>query len=226
MVSLFSHIGLGDLLLLYGAILRLAKIHGGLRIYCYFAHEVSVRSFFVNYPDIQVVPVPRGTGWYGLPDEHALRPAVDGKILRCGFYAAQGVRRDISFPELFYQQLGVAYKERWEASGPLLAAAMAVAQLDTDLDVFVHDDASRGFNIIKGIDGQKVLRPLENGASILQYVNVLRKMKKIHCMDSVFYHLVESLLGIAAELYYHRYPRLYIPGWFDYPRRYPWTVLV
>jgi hypothetical protein len=225
MVSLFSHIGLGDLLLLAGAIIRLARRHGGLRIYCYFAHEVSVHSFFAAYPEIQVVPVPRGTSWYGLPDEHALLPAVDGKILRCGFYAAQGIRHDISFPELFYAQLGIDFKERWN-SCPIEKAAEAVAQLDSDIPVFVHDDASRGFNIIKGIDSQKVLRPFESGASILQYVNILRKMRKIHCMDSVFYHLIESLLGITAELYLHRYPRLYIPGWFDYPKRYPWQILI
>jgi hypothetical protein len=44
-------------------------------------------------------------------------------------------------------------------------------------------------------------------------------------MDSAFYHLVESLDNIEAELYYHRYCRLYIPGWFDYVRRYKWQVL-
>ena len=225
MVSLFCHIGLGDLALLSGAIVKLLQRYGKLRIYCYFMHEVSVRSFFAAYSNLQIVPVPRGNSWYGLPDEHALRPAVDGNILRCGFYAAQGIRHDISFPELFYSQLGIPFKERW-ASCPLEAAAEQVAQLDTDLEVFVHDDAARGFNILKGIDSVKVLRPLENGGSILQYVNILRKMRKIHCMDSVFYHLIESLLGITAELYYHRYPRLYIPGWFDYPRRYKWSVLV
>jgi hypothetical protein len=225
MVSLFSHIGLGDLMLLAGAIVKLLERHGRLRIYCYSSHEVSVRSFFAAYPDLEIVPVPRGTNWYGLPDEHVLRMSVDGRVIRCGFYAAQGVRNDISFPELFYAQLGIPYKERW-ASCPIEKAAEAVDQLDSDIPVFVHDDAERGFNITKGIDSQRVLRPLENGGSILQYVNILRKVKKIHCMDSVFYHLVESLLGIEAELFYHRYPRLYIPGWFDYVRRYNWQVLV
>jgi hypothetical protein len=224
-VSLFCHIGLGDLILLSGAIVKLLQRYGRLRIYCYAAHEVSVRSFFAAYPGLVIVPIPRGACWYGLPDESALRPSVDGKILRCGFYAAQGVRSDISFPELFYAQLGIPYKERFE-SCPLEAAAEEVTQLETDLDVFVHDDASRGFHITKGIDSQKVYRPFENGASILQLVNILRKMRKIHCMDSCIYHLVESLLGIMAELYYHRYPRLYIPGWFDYPKRYPWQILV
>ena len=224
MVSLFSHIGLGDIILLAGAIVRLAKRHGGLRIYCYFVNEESVRSFFAAYPEIQVVPVPRGERWYGVPDERALLPAVDGNILRCGFYADPRVRHDISFPELFYEQLGIPYKERFE-SCPLEAAAEGVTQLETDLPVFVHDDAIRGFNILKGIDSVPVYRPPLTSGSILQFVNILRKAKKRHCIDSSFYHLIESLLGLTGEFYYHRYSRLYIPGWFDYVKRYPWQIL-
>src|SRR6267142_3874275 len=115
MVSLFCHIGLGDLILLSGAVVTLLRRHGSLRIYCYAAHEASVRSFFAVYPNLRVVPVPRGASCYGLPEESALRPAVDGPIIRCGFYRTQGARNDISFPELFYAQPGVPYEARWAA---------------------------------------------------------------------------------------------------------------
>jgi hypothetical protein len=223
-VSLFCHIGLGDLILLSGAIVTLLHRHGKLRVYCYLHHEASVRSFFAAYPEILVVPVARGTGCYGVPEEGLLLLTVDGPVLRSGFYAAPGPRSDISFPELFYAQLGVDYKERWRAC-PLELAAESVPQLETDIPVFVHDDASRGYHITKGITSQPVYRPLDKGESILQFANILRKAEKIHCMDSAFYHLVESLDGMAAELYYHRYPRLYIPGWFDYKRRYDWQIL-
>ena len=188
MVSLFSHIGLGDLILLSGAIVKLLERHGKLRIYCYLQHEASVRSFFAAYPDIQVVPVPRGASCYGLPEESTLRSAVDGPVLRCGFYAAQVVRHDISFPELFYRQLGIDYKERW-ASCPLEAAAEAMPQLETPIPIFVHDDASRGFHIIKGINAQPVYRPLDNGDSILRYVNILRKAKIRWRWIICFYHV-------------------------------------
>jgi hypothetical protein len=224
MVSLFSHIGLGDLILLSGAIVNLLHRHGRLRIYCYSWHEESVCSFFAAYPDLCIVPVPRGNSWYGIPEESLLLPAVDGPVLRSGSYAAPGARSDISFPELFYRQLGIDYRERWSAC-PLERTAKTVPQLETEIPVFVHDDAARGFHILKGIDGQAVYRPAENGGSILAFVNILRRAKKIHCIDSSFYHLVESLTDIRAELYYHRYPRYYVPGWFDYPRRYPWRLL-
>lgn len=224
MVSLFCHIGLGDLILLSGAIVTLLHRYGSLRIYAYFHHAVSVRSFFAAYPEIEIRVVSRGGHPYGLPEESVLLPAVDGPVLRSGFYAAPGPRSDISFPELFYRQLDVDYRQRWTAC-PLELAAEKVPQVETEIPVFVHDDPPRGFHIVKGINAKPVYRPLETGGSILGFVNMLRRAKEIHVIDSAFYHLVESLDNIEAELYYHRYSRQYVPGWFDYVRRYNWQVL-
>ena len=210
--------------MLSGAIVTLLDRHGRLRVYCYSAHEPSVRSFFAAYPGIEIVPVLPGRGCYGVPEESLLLPFVDGPVLRSGFYAAQGIRSDISFPELFYAQLGIPYRERWD-SCPLEEAATAISQLETDIPIFVHDDAARGYHIVKAITAKPVFRPWEDGGSILRYVAILRAASEIHCIDSSFYHVVESLIGITAKLYYHRYARLYIYGWFDYPRRYAWQVL-
>jgi hypothetical protein len=215
---------LGDLILLSGAIVKLLERYGSLRIYCYLAQQASVRSFFAAYPGIYIVPVSPGRGYYGVPEESLLLPFVDGPVLRSGFYAVPGEHSNVSFPEFFYSQLGVDYRERWRAC-PLELAAERVPQRETDIPVFVHDDAARGFHILKGIDAQPVYRPFEDGGSILQDVGILRRAKKIHAMDSCYYHLVESLDGIAAELYYHRYCRRYVKGWFDYVRRYAWQVL-
>ena len=223
MVSLFCHIGLGDLILLSGAIVELTRLHGAIRIYCYRHHSASVRSFFANHPGVAVTELNNPGGDYGVPPESHLRP-VEAHIIRTGCYAGAGQRPDISFPELFYQQLAINYADRWRLC-PIEKAAEAVPQLSTEIPVFVHDDPSRGYHIVKGITGKPVYRPSENGGSILQFVDILRRAKEIHVMDSSFYHLVESLEGISAALYYHRYARRYVPKWFDYPKRHAWQVL-
>lgn len=225
MVSLFCHIGLGDLILLSGAIVTLLRKHGKLRIYCYAHHETSVRSFFAAYPDLCIVPVALERGDYGVPREGLFLRTVDGPVLRSGFYAGCGTRSDISFPELFYRQLNLDYKLRWAAC-PLERAALAVPQLATELEIFVHDDPSRSFHILKGIKDKLCYRPSENGGSILQFADILRKVKEIHCIDSSFYHFVESLDNIRAKLFYHRYSRFYIPGWFDFVKRYDWQLIL
>lgn len=223
MVSLFSHTGLGDEILLSGAIVELLKRHGRVRTYCDEKYLSSVRSFYTHYPEVLVTGIKPVGGDRGVPPEFQLRP-VEEKVIRTGFYAGEGTRSDISFPEAFYRQLFVDYGERWK-SCPIEKAAEAVPQLDTHLEVFVHDDAARGYHIVKGITAKPVFRPLENGGSILSFVRILRKAKEIHCIDSAFYHLVESLEGISAKLYYHRYAKYYIPGWCDYPKRYAWQIL-
>jgi hypothetical protein len=225
MVTLFSHIGLGDLILLSGAIVTLAQEFGSVRIFCYAHHETSVRSFFVGYPGVYVVPVPRGTHSYGIPPESELVRSVDGPILRTGFYADPQVHSDISFPVVFYRQLGIPYTVRWLVS-PLEKAAELIPQLKIECEVFVHDDPARGFLINQGIEDKAIYRPVERGGSILGFVSLLRQMEEIHCIDSCFYHLIESIGGITAKLYYHRYARLYIPGWFDYPKLHHWLLLI
>jgi hypothetical protein len=224
MVTLFCHIGLGDLILLSGAIVRLVERHGQLRIFCYEHHLGSVRSFFADYPGVVPVAVPRNCqGPYGVPDECILPDPFHQ--IRSGFYLSRQERRDLSFPEVFYSQLEFDYAVRWDAC-PIEKAASHVPQAKTDLKLFVHDCPARGYHIVsRGIGERDVYRPFEDGGSILQFVDILRRAYEIHCIDSSFYHLVESLAGITAALYYHRYARPYKPGWFDYPRRSAGAVL-
>lgn len=226
MLTLLHHIGLGDLILLSGAIVRLAEQHGQIRIFCYEHHLASVRSFFTGHPGVIPVPVWRNhIGPYGVPDKSIL-PGLLEPVIRTGYYAGAYDRADISFPELFYSQLGFEYSVRWDFC-PIQKAAASVPQQLSQSTIFVHDDPGRGYQITsKLIKDKQAYRPAENGGSILEYVEILRGASEIHCIDSAFYHLVESLGDITAELYYHRYARPYIPGWFDYPKRYNWTLVV
>ena len=225
MVSLFSHLGLGDQILLSGAVVQLVSRHGAIRIFCYPHYFKSVCSFFTTTPGVRVVSLPQISGWYGIPPEKSFHDSDRlEQIVRCGVYAGPfGERKDISFPELFYRQLQVPYVERWK-SCPLEKAALQVPQLATAHKIFVHDDPLRGYHIKRQIDSKPLYRP-PPGHSILAFTNILRSAQEIHCIDSSFYHLVESLSGITAALYYHRYSRRYVPGWHDYRRRYNWNVL-
>lgn len=223
MVTLFSHIGLGDIILLSGAIVRLTQRHGKLRIYCYAHHYASVVSFFKHCVGVHIVPLASPPGLYGVPEESAL-VGVDGPVMRSGHYAEKSFGpADKSFPELFYQQLGVPWVERWSAS----VINQAASWIDSEevCDVFVHDDTSRGF-VITRLNSSDVYRPSDGGNSILRHATALRSAREIHVIDSCFYHLVESLEGINARLFLHRYARAFIPIWNDYPRRHKWEILV
>jgi hypothetical protein len=223
MKVLFCHQGLGDHILLSGAVILLAEKHGGLRIYCYRPYYVSVRSFYINHPLVQVVPFdnPPGATW-GIPPEHLFAP-INGEIIRSGAYAPGfGPRPGVSFPEVFYEQLGIPYEERWN-SCPIEEAAKEFTNEQLSCEVFVHDDAQRGFNITR-IISDDVYRPFGE-PTLLRYVHPIRTAKVIHVIDSGFYHLIESLSGIAATLYLHQYAKYFLGDWTTYPRRHHWEIL-
>jgi hypothetical protein len=230
MVTLLCHIGLGDIILLAGAIVRLVERHGKLRIFCYAGHYASVVSFFERTPGIHIVPLHCPPGQYGVPEESALAACLDGgdQVLRSGHYHSEPTQSQSgptkSFPELFYEQLGIPWSERWTAS-PINRAASWAKPIESDCQVFVHDDASRRLCISRGIEGKELYRPAEGGGSILRHASAIRSAKEIHVIDSSFYHLVESLSPISAKLYLHRYARAFIPIWNDYPRQHQWNIL-
>jgi hypothetical protein len=237
MKTLISHVGLGDSILLSGAAVELAKRHGKLRVPAYAQYLESVKSFYVNHPEIEVYSVdnPEGSHW-GCPPVTCFE--VIGEPIYCGLYANAIGAKSASFPEWFYRQLGVDYSHRWdscpiqnawEKSGPIV--------LKTN-EVFVHDDAERGFNITKGIPEGVFFRPMNpifkiksgsfasslSALGILQYSFAIAQAAEVHVIDSCFYHLAESL-DTFGQLFLHRYARSYSSPWNDYPTRKKWNIV-
>src|SRR5208337_4286221 len=88
--SWWIHCGLGDLAVLSGAIAlrsRTAKVI----IPVYEHNLVSARSFFVDFPNVQIYPVKLVNGeCWGVPSPCHL--SIEGKIIRTGFYHTLGQR--------------------------------------------------------------------------------------------------------------------------------------
>src|SRR6476660_3133119 len=169
MLTLISHVALGDSIVLTGAAVELAKIHGQLRVPAYKQYMESVQSFYVNHPEVTVYEVdnPPGSTW-GAPPVECFK--VVGEALKCGVYGEHINSTELSLPELFYKQLGVDYTHRWD-SCPLQKAWQKTGpqiSIGKTPDVFIHDDPERGFNIdMKFIFADReYLRPGKPGGSI------------------------------------------------------------
>lgn len=227
MKSLICHMGLGDAIILSGAAVVLAKRHDGLKFPCYRKYLKSVQSFFVNHPEVEVYAIQEPPLWahWGVPPVE-LFDRLDPIL--CGFYTGQGQRSDMSFPEAFYEHLGVDYEQRW-ISCPIRDASKKVEPHPAPrTPVFVHDDPLRGFRIIRGIPAE-VDRPGSLGSfvedqSILAYSRMIESAEEVHVIDSAFLWLTESLLP-TGELYLHRYARWFAGPWMDYKLRHKWEIL-
>ncbi len=220
--TLVTPIGLGDCILISGAAVVLSEQYDVLRVPAYKMFYESVRSFYTNYPGIEVFQVenPPGSTW-GAPPVSKFE--IIGEALMCGFYKASGDEWSRSLPEWIYAQLGIEYHHRWD-SCPIAAARLEVKQKLVSPDCFVHDDAPRGFSITQNVAGT-AYRPYFGQSSVLEHAFAIEHAAEIHCIDSSLYHLVECL-DTPADLYLHLYPRPRVNNWFDYPERKNWSVLL
>ncbi len=231
---LITHLGLGDAILQSGLCIVLAKRYGQIAFPCYPLYLESVRSFFVNHPEIAIYPVEhqRGFDW-GSPPVWEYKKAIHAAGIETTpeEHIPLGVFRgalSTDFTKDFYAGAGVLYDHRWQ-SCPIPSASMSVPQLEwTDPygdNVFMHDDPARNFRITRR-NGNMTYRPesSESDTSILQYATLLQTAKTVAVIDSAFFHLSECfpLFGRAELHAYSRWPR---PRDFRYETRNHWEYL-
>jgi hypothetical protein len=232
---LITHIGLGDNIVQTGLACALAEHHGAIAFPAYQQYETSVRSFFVNEPRVTVYTLPHRLGWdWGSPpdeiynhwiNEYGMDPS---DAIRAGVYAGRGL--DTDFTHSFYSHAGIPYDCRWSKC-PLPEAAAKVEQLPIEFPsnrkIFMHDDPSRNFFIRKMINRGEAFAPDPGNVtrSILSYVGLILAASEIHVIDSAFFHLINSLPHVRAQLFMHQYARWPRPLSFRYPSRLAWNYV-
>lgn len=190
MTTIQTHYGLGDMIVMAPYIAMMSEM-SEITIPCYDRNLDSVKSFFINHPDVKIVSNETEIDW----------------DIKLGWYnEAIQPEKGESFIDWFYRQLELKRSEVLKFC-PLLEASKRIGQYITPYEdfVFVHDDASRFFEITRLETSLPIIRPFKEG-SILRYANLLLKAKEIHVIDSAFLHLCEAL-PTTGKLVYHRYAR-------------------
>lgn len=209
------HLGLGDAIVCAPIIAKYAQENEVIEIPCWKHNEVSVKSFFINYPNVKVIPLIKVFEF----------PFMDSCDLKLGHYNSDLPQLpNEDFVQWFYRQANFDINEKdkycpiFEASEGMCTPAKFMNE-----KLFIHDDYKRGF-IIK-IDGFECHRPnlITNPEdTILIHSEALINAKEIHCIDSSFLHLVECL-PTTGDLFYHKYARPHSP---DYKYLYKnWQVI-
>jgi len=221
--TVFCSGALGDTIVIAGAVVVLAQRYGRLRYACLPAYERSVRDVFALNPEIEILVVrvgevprivaeikPADLILINTPGAHLIPPDFDRE----------------SWASWMYRQVDIPFAERWDSS-PVKKAAQLVPQLPWPPGAaFLHDDAERGFAIEKFLRYPVIFQRVTKGEaqSLLQYAQAIEQAPEVHCIDSVFVHLTESLEP-RGELFLHRYARFWRRGWYDIPLRHTWTII-
>jgi hypothetical protein len=222
-MSLFviPHLGLGDLVILRGALKSLVLREGSFSVLCYPRNAESARWLMLDAPSIR---------FQFTEDENvsAARLKEEGaNILYVGRLRGDFDMISGRFDEVFYKQLGVSFENRWcglhsIGSSPLESAVTRQCSLPVPY-AFVHD--RKAYPIDETKVGLPIVRSSELTHCIFDWLGVIRGAAEIHCIDSSFLNLVESMSEDGKPLFWHLYAQRQPESRFHPTVRRPWRVL-
>ncbi len=199
------HLGLGDHLVCNALVRHYAAGCRRVGLCCKPHNMASVAFMYRDLAQLELLPA--------TDDREAatvLAAVPESARLAIGFDKLDS--RD--FVEAFYRQAGLARAVRYDGFHVERDPAREEACFrrlvgDRTHYLFLHDDVSRGFEI----DPRRIESPLPvvrpaGADSIFDYAAIIERATEIHCIDSSFANLVESLPRLAAgRLVLHGYAK-------------------
>lgn len=216
-IQVHHHLGLGDHIICNGLIRELCKHHE--RVYCYVKEHYLSNVSFMYRDEPRVTLLPVKDSW-----EVPCNVIKDVDLITIGFD-----KLDVShnnFDHSFYKQLGYDPSLRWE-NFHVEREYHTEQELFRKLNphnvpyIFIHDDPHRGYVIDPNMvrKDMKIITASDCFTSgkmkgefrkynIFHWILVMENATEVHCMDSSFKCLMDSLPNFDRTiLFYHSYVR-------------------
>jgi hypothetical protein len=210
-VFIYHHLGLGDHIICNGLVREIARAYEArgedynLNLFCKPHNHTSVSFMFKDLDKLQIIKA---------DDARArllLHKYDNGFVI--GHDHLINKDPSLNFDEAFYTQLGFPFDLRWQSFKcdrdmvRELAVCMSVTEGEDKEYAFVHDDPSRNLVIDRShIDPSlKIITPYDYKTSnIFDFMTVMQLAKEVHCMDSSFRLMYDSLIkDTSSKLFYH-----------------------
>ena len=211
------NLGLGDAIICNGLVRVLADSERRIMLPSWPRNLASVRHMFSDLPNVEVLIPANGDG-----------PIIGGRELEVLSIGVHGLQYEGSnsetFDQHFYRRAGVPWGCRYSRFA--IPATPQILPPSTPFRL-IHGRASDDSCID---DARLYAEPLSTGWITIRveenlthplaaWVDMIVAASEIHCLDSSFIHLVESVPS-TDNLFFHSYAR---PNHFQ--RRKPWTIL-
>lgn len=214
---LHHHLGLGDHIICNGLVRYVLKNISPSCLWLVTKNKNgnNVKVMYADDNRIKLLPVEHDQDLYTLPcDWSKIR------LMRAGFQHCINSRFDASL----YESVGVPFNERWDSFFVKRDSQTEKNLLDElalpKKFALIHDVSSVGsfdLNIKTDIPLVRVCRT-KSERSMFDWMAVIERATEIHCIDSSFIHLVESMRNLTNNLYYHRVKKHDI----EFSRRHKW----
>ena len=204
---IYHHLGMGDHLICNAIVRNICKkyLDKQVVLFCEPKFEESVKFMYRDVPNLSLK---LGHD----PDiQHFLDTIPQSDKIYVGHQNLVKIRLDESFDEVFYRQIGLSMNKRWddflvvrdtEREHKLYNIFNPVGEY-----IFLHEDPIRGYyidrNHIKN-KGLQVISPVVGITNnIFDYLYLIENAKEIHCMDSSFWLMTDSIIHNRSELNFH-----------------------
>ena len=212
----YSHLGLGDQIILSGAINYLSEKYRKIYLISYEKFKNSMLSLYNNNPSIEMIFLPESFNQLTQDKLEIEEFVIDYgrknnlEILKVGY---ENQIKRLRFYESFYKQLKLDYQISYDYFSVNSDKKM-VEKLSSHLKNYfeikgsfklIHNEHSSGFVDLKDINDQNnifVTRDSDPYNNLFLYEELIKNATEIHCINSSFAHLVDRL-NTTGKLIYH-----------------------
>jgi hypothetical protein len=238
-VFITTHQGLGDHIVCSGIYREYASRYKHCVVPVIKKNYKEVSNLLSDAKNIQTIS-------YSPEELFAVKVKGHGEILRRTGYKVINLgifgvgyfsNKNRRFDETLYNQAELSISSRWDAF-KYVRNHTKEEELFQKLGcqgkkyIFVHEDSSRNYVINKSYlpKGFKILRPdlsISNKFSFFDYIKIIENASEIHCIESSFCALIESL-EINVPKFAHRYarPEAKSSVSYEFTYRSDWKVLL
>lgn len=213
---IIGHLGMGDHLICNALYRAKAEQFDEVAVFVKHQNLPSFNFMVRDNPKIKAIKVdPEGVERHWMAAE---RRGIE--VLKLGIYNREPLKVP-GWDEQFYRQAGVPFQDRWDK--------FTVYRGDPPIEhcdrfTFLHDDKKRGFNIDRSrvTDRINTVSITEHFPTIFCLHRAIENAEEVHCIDSCFAILADSIPTKASRLVLHLYAR---PGAQPPTYRKKWEIL-
>ena len=206
------HLGLGDHIDCNGMVRIFLDEYDfdAVNVFAKERYSDMIEYMYRDEPDIKIITVPNNDE-YRFILEFITKNNIKN-FLKVGHdYYPWGKEEELGMgcAEIFYHQMDIPYERRfddfyYERDEDEEKRVYEKLNPDHEDYIFVHDDVNRGFEIPKEKLGDMKIIRNDMEENLFNFGMILENAKEIHCMESAFRSLIETL-DTTEKLFFHNF---------------------
>lgn len=206
---IYPHLGLGDQIICNAIVRNIAKKFNDRTVilFCKPHHYTCMQFMYRDIDNLLIIKA----------DDNEVHEQIDSYSESDKVYIGHHnlntyLQCSKSFDEAFYNQVGLSFNRRWSDFKVIRDYSseedlFKQSNLTKNNYVFIHEDPTRHLLIdrkhIFNKDLPIFIPTQDTTNNIFDYLTILENAAEIHCMDSCFRLMADSILSDRQHLYYH-----------------------